>query len=175
MLETLTTLFQPWADVYAASSVLPTAIIALHLLAILAGGGIAIGADRHLLRTAPSDPSARRASAEALRETHGVVIAALVGIVASGMALATADLGTFATSLVFWGKMGTFGALLINGTVMRRTEARVLTLADTPGAADDPKAALALAAAWGALRRSAAISLAGWFTVMLLGVLVANG
>ncbi|MCE2902246.1 MAG: hypothetical protein ACK6DP_12675 [Gemmatimonas sp.] len=176
MLDTLTTLLQPWADYYAASGVLPTATIAMHLLAILGGGGIAIGTDRQVLRTTIADPQALLATADQLRGAHGVVIGSLAVIVVSGLALAAADLGTFSTQPVFWVKMAAFAGLLANGSVMRRTESRVLAMVqpvtDTPER--PPAVTPAMTTAWNTLRRGAWGSLAGWFVIMLLGVLVAN-
>lgn len=176
MLDRLIAAFEPWATLYSDSATLPTAILALHLLAILAGGGIAIAADRQLLRVTARDRASILATAKELRNTHGIVIGSLGVIVASGLALATADLGTFASSRVFWTKMAVIAGLLVNGTLMRRAEARVLVVVRDTGELPDgtPQPTLTIAAPWAALRRSAWISLVGWFTVMLLGVLVSN-
>ena len=40
MLETLTTLLLPWSELYADSAWIPTTILAVHVLALFAGGGI---------------------------------------------------------------------------------------------------------------------------------------
>jgi hypothetical protein len=172
MLETITTLFQPWADLYSASSWLPTLVIALHVVSLFAGGGIAIAADRRVLRATPGSSEAFLAVAEDLQSTHGIVIGSLVLIVASGIAMATADLGTFATSLVFWAKMACFAALMGNGVLMRRTETLLLT--NARNTIEMSVAGPEVTGPWGALRRHAWVSLLFWFAVVLLGVFVAN-
>ena len=175
MLDTLTTLFQPWSDLYADSAWIPTTILAMHVLALFAGGGIAIAADRRVLLAAPGTREAYQAAAEDLRTTHAIVIGSLVLIVATGVALATSDIGTFAVSKVFWAKMGAFTILIANGAYMRRTESRVLTAATDAGVAIDkttqwPSPHLP----WAALKRSAAVSLTAWFAVVLLGVVLSD-
>jgi hypothetical protein len=172
VLDTLTTLLQPWADLYSASAWLPTMVIATHVLALFAGGGIAIAADRRVLLARPDRSDGFVAAADELQATHGVVIRALVVMVLSGTALATADIGTFAGSVVFWTKMGAFALLIGNGVMMRSVEARLLTVAREALAL--PVAGPDVTAAWQGLRRHAWVSLAGWFVVVLLGVVVAN-
>jgi len=175
MLETLTTLFEPWSEFYAASAWIPTAVLAVHVLALFAGGGIAISADRRILLATPDTREAYKAAAEDLRTTHAIVIGSLVIMVSSGLAMATSDIGTFAVSKVFWAKMGTIGVLIANGAYMRRTESRMLTGAIEAGVVLDkttqwPGPDLP----WTALKRSAGISLTAWFTVVLLGVVLSN-
>ncbi len=175
MLETLTALFLPWSEFYAASAWIPTTVVAIHVLALFAGGGIAIAADRRVMLATPGTREAYQAAAEDLRTTHAIVIGSLGVMVLSGLALATSDVGTFAVSKVFWAKMATFTVLIANGAYMRRTESRVLSAATDAGVTIDkttqwPSPHLP----WAALKRSAAISLTAWFTVVLLGVVLAN-
>ena len=71
--------------------------------------------------------------------------------------------------------MATFTVLIGNGAYMRRTESRVLDAATEAGVAIDtttqwPSPHLP----WAVLRRSAAISLIAWFTVVLLGVVLSD-
>lgn len=177
MLETLTALAQPWADLYSASGWLPTAVIALHVLALFTGGGIAVGADRRVLLARPGSNEGFVAVAEELHSTHGIVVGTLVLMVLTGSALATADLGTFALSPVFWAKMAAFAALIGNGVLMRRTEGRLLVAAHSAAAhsaAAHAKADANVPNLWSRLRLHAGLSLAGWFVVVLLGVIVAN-
>lgn len=172
MFETITALLQPWADYYAEHTTLSTAVVAAHLLAMFVGGGLAIGADRRLLLAEPGTPEAYRAAAADLQAQHGLVIASLVGIVVSGLALATADAETYLTSRIYWAKMGTFALLLLNGLRMRRTEAQLLrAVANTT---ELSVAGPQLTLPWGALRQSAGASFALWCVVLLLGVVVAN-
>jgi hypothetical protein len=175
MLETLTALLLPWSELYAESAYLPTVILSVHVLALFAGGGIAIAADRRVLLAKPGTREAYQAAAEDLRTTHAIVIGALVLMVMSGFALATSDVGTFAVSKVFWAKMATFTVLIANGAFMRRTESRVLTAATDAGVVIDkttqwPSPHLP----WAVLKRSAGISLVSWFAVVLLGVVLSN-
>lgn len=172
MLETITALFQPWADLYGDSHVLSTSIVALHVLSMFLGGGIAIGADRRVLLAAPGTAEAHRAVAEDLRAQHAVVIGSLALIVLSGLLLAASDVGTFGVSLVFWSKMIAFTLLMGNGWLMRRTEARVVQAAKNTMEFSVVGPDLTLP--WGALRRSAWVSLSGWFITVFLGVLLTN-
>jgi hypothetical protein len=172
MLDSLITLAQPWADLYIASTALSTTVLVLHLLGLFVGGGIAIGADRRVLRAQPGTGEAYLAAGEDLKATHGVVLIALCVTVVSGIALATADVGTFAISPLFWSKMALFAALLINGSLMRRTEAMVITSARSTMefAIDGSDPALP----WSALRRFAWISLVCWMGLVVLGVVLGN-
>lgn len=172
MLESLTAFVQPWSDFYSASAWLPTVVIAVHVLTLFVGGGIALGADRRVLLAAPGSSEGFLAVAEDLRATHGIVISALVFIVVSGVALATADVGTFATSAVFWSKMGTFAALIANGVRMRSTE-RVL-LQNARDTIEMSVAGPEVTGPWGTLRTHAWVSLACWCLIVVLGVVVAN-
>lgn len=135
-----------------------TATIAVHLLAMLWSGGISVATDRRLLRADATDASQRTRLVREVAGAHGAVIAGLVAIVASGLAMAAADAETLLASPVFWTKMGAFVALLANGVAMRRAEVR---------AAGDARA-------FRRLRAHGAASLAGWATICLLGVLLVN-
>ncbi|MBI3789636.1 MAG: hypothetical protein HY275_02015, partial [Gemmatimonadetes bacterium] len=84
----------------------------------------------------------------------GLVLSAISGVV-----MFAADVETFAKSLLYWSKMGSVALLLVNGLLLQRAE-RQLTA--------DPGDAAAL----GRLRVSAGLSLALWFVVALLGVIV---
>ena len=105
MLESLSTLLLPWSELYSASAWMPTTILAIHVLALFAGGGIAISADRRVLLAQPGSREAFQAAAEDLRTTHAIVIGSIVLLVVTGVALAASDIGTFAVSKVFWMKM----------------------------------------------------------------------
>ena len=175
MLETLTTLLLPWSELYADSAWIPTTVLAVHMLALFTGGGIAIAADRRVLLSTPSTREAYQAAAEDLRTTHAIVIGSIAMMVVSGVSLAASDLGTFAVSKVFWAKMATFTVLIANGAFMRRTESRVLAAATDAGVAIDkttqwPSPHLP----WAVLKRSATVSLVSWFGIVLLGVVLSD-
>lgn len=176
MLDSLIALTQPWADLYASSTPLSTSVLVLHILGLFVGGGIALGTDRRVLRAhpgaGPDTGEAYLAAAEDLKAAHGVVLIALCLTVVSGLALATADVGTFATSPLFWSKMTLFAVLLINGTLMRRAETRVIAAARSTMelAIDGSDPALP----WEALRRFAWISSGCWMGLVVLGVILGN-
>jgi hypothetical protein len=172
MLDTLTALFQPWADLYSDSAVLSTVLVTLHVITMFVGGGIALGADRRVILSTPGTGEAYLAVAEDLKATHGIVIGSLVLIILSGVALATADLGTFAVSPVFWAKMAAFVALMANGARMRGTESRVVTAARNT--MEIAVAGPDLTLPWGSLKRSAWVSLSLWCIVVVLGVVLTN-
>src|SRR5262245_23881609 len=133
MLESLTTLVQPWADLYAASPALSTAVLAVHVLSMFIAGGMAIGADRAILRAVPGSGESARAVVADLATTHTVVIGALSVTAVSGVALFTSDVATFAVSKVYWAKMLTVCALLANGLRLQRAETAVMKpLANLP-------------------------------------------
>lgn len=172
MLETLTTLLQPWADLYGDSRVLSTALIAIHVLSMFVGGGIAVAGDRRVLLSTPGTPEAYRAVAEDVKALHGVVITSIVLIVLSGLLLAAADIGTYAVSLVYWTKMAAFGVLAINGIAIQRSESRVLTAARNT--TEFSVIGTELTFPWTSLRRGSWISLAGWLVTVFLGVVLTN-
>ena len=178
MLETLTTLLLPWSELYADSAWIPTTVLAVHMLALFTGGGIAIAADRRVLLSTPSTREAYQAAAEDLRTTHAIVIGSIAIMVVSGVSLAASDIGTFAVSKVFWAKMAMFTVLITNGAFMRRTESRVLaaaTAATAAGVAIDPTTQSASPhVPWAVLKRSAAASLVSWFGIVLLGVVLSD-
>ena len=178
MLETLTTLLLPWSELYADSAWIPTTVLAVHMLALFTGGGIAIAADRRVLLSTPSTREAYQAAAEDLRTTHAIVIGSIAIMVVSGVSLAASDIGTFAVSKVFWAKMAMFTVLIANGAFMRRTESRVLaaaTAATAAGVAIDPTTQSASPhVPWAVLKRSAAVSLVSWFGIVLLGVVLSD-
>lgn len=164
MLDLLTSWLQPWADLFAESTWLSTALITVHVMAMFLGGGVAVGADRQVI-TGHGEP----ALLGHLAGSHRWVITALVVTNLSGLALATADLATYATSWVFWAKMTTLLALLGNGVRMRQLEQRLEALVGSQPEAGPPADEVQ------ALRRSAIGSLAGWLLIVVLGVVLSNG
>lgn len=172
MLDTLTSLAQPWADLFAESAWLPTAIITLHVVAMFLGGGIAVAADRRVVQSAPDRRAAFLAAVSELAGTHTIVIGALVLTVLSGIALFAADVNTFWSSWVFWAKMGGFVLLVVNGVRMRTTEARLLQQAGETE--EEPLVGAEITMSWATLRVHAWASLSLWLLVVVLGVVVAN-
>jgi hypothetical protein len=166
---------EPWAAFYGDHAALSTAILAGHLLALFVGGGVAVAADRSVLRAAPGSAGDHRALADELHATHALVVALLGVTTATGVLMAAADVGTYAASPVYWTKMGGVALLLINGVLLRRAEAAVREGAvPAPARAGDADVA-PLAGAWGAVRAAARRSLVLWCALVLLGVLLSNG
>ncbi len=175
LIDSVSALVQPWADIYANSAIIPTALLATHMLAMFVGGGMAIGADRAILRAKPGTADAVRAVVADLSTTHSVVIGALVMTVLSGLALLTSDVPTFAVSRVFWIKMGAFAILLINGMRMQRVEKGVLQGAGGVIVQVEDTSAPFPTKQWGGIRRSAGASLVLWMAIVVLGVVLTNG
>jgi hypothetical protein len=172
MIETLTAWFQPWADLYGESKLLSTGLIALHVLSMFVGGGIAVAGDRRVLLSTPGSADAYRAVAEDIKALHSVVIGAMILIVLSGLLLAASDIGTYGVSRVYWLKMATFATLTVNGFLIQRSESRVVHAAkntmEFAAVGND------LLFPWRGLRRGAWISVGCWLLTVFLGVLLTN-
>jgi hypothetical protein len=163
ILETLVATFEPWATLYGGSTTLSVGFTGAHLGALMVGGGLAIAADRTVLRTAGSvDAPARVAIADAVADVHRPVIIALCVSAISGLAQLAADLEALAGNKVLWVKFGLLFLLFGNGLLMLRDERAVRRLS-------------ADAAPFGALRLRAWTSLVLWFLIMLAGVGLMQG
>ena len=157
-------LAEPWQSAYADSTVLPVAVLFVHLAGLLVGGGLALSADRATLRVAGGPPPERERQLAALAATHRPVNTALALSLASGVLLALADVEEFATSVAFWVKLALVLLLLANGGLMTRTEAALHASAQ---AHDDARL-------WGRLRTHALASAALWLAVVLAGTVLAS-
>ncbi len=155
---------QPWQSAYNNSAAVSTSVIFVHLGAMLFGGGVAIAADRATLRASHGDTVEKLRMLRELATTHTVVIAALVVSFASGLALAAADVKNFATSPVFWIKMGLVALLLLNGWMLRSAELGALTAADHENSLRF----------WKRLRATSLLSIALWTCVLLAGTILVN-
>ena len=160
---------QPFADFYASSKAMSAVTTTLHIGGLLAGGGLAIATDRAVLRVPRDDWRAQRTALFDLAATHRLVIGALVAMGLSGAMFLAADVKTFAVSRVYWIKMALVLVLLLNGLRLRRAETRVNRSTQEAGAD-----ALVSPPEWAVLRQSAILSLLLWFTIMTLGVVLAN-
>lgn len=155
-----------WTAVYADYGWLRTVIAFAHVGGLLAAGGLAVGADRMVLRMTRPDAGGSAKSAlrddvglKTLEGIHQIVVGGLVLVLASGVLLLCADLETFLYAKVFWLKMVLFALLLMNGVILTRQEHRV---------------ASGQVSAWKPLRLAAATSLTLWFLTTLLGVALPN-
>ena len=175
LIDSVSALVQPWADLYADNSILSTGVIAAHILAMFVGGGMAISADRAILRSKPGTADAVRAVVADLSTTHSIVIGSLAVTVLTGLSLLASDVGNFAVSRVFWVKMASFAILLINGLRMQRVEKGVMT---GLGAASIYTTEMQLpfpTKAWRGIRSAAGVSLVMWPIIVVLGVVLTNG
>ena len=166
--DALASALEPWAALYGDAPMLATAILGTHLLALFVGGGVAIAADRALLRATGAHPDDRPRVLAELGDTHPLVIRMLVVAVVTGALMAAADAGTYLASPVYWAKMTGFALLLANGVALRRAEAGAQSLGVALAERATPRATRAL-------RVAAQRSLVGWGALVLLGVLLSNG
>lgn len=174
MFETLAALAEPWATYYADHATLSTMIIALHIVAMFVGGGMALGADRAILRSPAGSADGARAVVADLATTHRVVIGALVVTVLSGTLLVTSDVATYSTSVVYWVKMGAFVMLLVNGLAMRSFERRVLQSLDGAPIHTAEMPVPFPKSQWSRVKVTAGVSFTLWITIVILGVFVSN-
>lgn len=166
MLERAVEVVAPWQTVYENSTLLSTSVIALHLTALLIGGGLAIAADRSTLRVGSSAPDDRQRQLAELGAVHRPVLAALTVLFVSGVALTAADLETYLVSPVFWVKFGFIVLLLVNGVVMTRTEGVLRR--------DSALAPTVVQSLWRRMRASAWTSIALWIATLVLGTALVN-
>src|SRR4051812_2583680 len=121
MVAWLMDLADSWSSIYSNSAAIKSAVLFAHVGGLLAGGGLAIASDRATLAAHRLGIDAVRREADRLGGIHGVVIASLVVVVASGMLLMLADLQAYLAAAAFWTKMALVAALLVNGVVLRQS------------------------------------------------------
>src|SRR4051794_10729898 len=165
LLERLSALADPWKDLYGDSKVLETLVVFLHVAPLVVGGGLALASDRATLRAGRHDWPERRRHLLELAGAHRVVLGSLALMFVSGIALFLSDVETFATSWVFWVKMGLVALLLANGLVMTRTE-RALAAVGDASASPEPE--------WRRLRTVAVASGVLWLATTHAGVALTN-
>ena len=161
IVESLAHLAEPWATAYDNSKLLMNGVMFGHVAGFLIAGGLAIAADRAVIRATAAGPDSRRVHLSEFHTVHAPVLIGLAVTFATGLLLFLADVETFATAPVFWIKMGFLALLLANGAGLRRA-ARRLDAGDAPDRD------------WQALRRSAAASTLLWLVAVLTGVMLVN-
>ena len=169
VLQQLVAAVEPWKSTYSNSKFIPAVVTSVHLVALLFGGGLAVAADRATLRVGRGGAADQATQLTELRAVHKPVLLALVALFASGVLLAAADLETFATSPVFWVKLGLVALLLINGFVLERTESRLRGLS-----AREIAPTRRIQSLWRRLRKSAVLSLVLWTATLVAGTLLVN-
>ena len=164
----LAKIVSPWNSLYADSKTVATGVTAVHILALLFGGGLALAADRTTLRALKRPVSERITQLRELRAVHRPVVIALVLLFVSGMAMALADVNTFATSAYFWVKMGLVTLLMANGFYLLVVERRLNAAVERAG----PPEPVVEPALWRHLRRASFASLTLWGLTALAGALL---
>jgi hypothetical protein len=161
--EALVRLFEPWSQLYSDSKLLPTLVVFSHIAALVFAGGLAVTLDRATLRAARGPAEFRWRQLDDLAAAHRLVLTGLALSFVTGVLLFTSDLETYFVSWIYWTKMALIVVLLANGSAMTRAESRIRS---APSAADD--------IGWKRLRRTAAVSMALWFTIAFAGVALAE-
>ncbi len=156
--ETLVSTLEPWKDLYSGSTALSVTLTFAHLGSMMVGGGLAIAADRTVLKAGkPADAKGRLAIADAVGDVHRPVVLALVVSGISGTLQLAADLEAFAVNKVMWVKIALLVILSVNGFLMLRDEKAV-------------RREQGSVKAFGALRVRAVTSVVLWLAITLAGV-----
>ena len=166
IVQQLAHFFGPWQALYSGSKIIPAVTESAHLLSMLAGGGLAIAADRTTLRLTRDNVDRRALHLEELSDIHRPVVISLVILFVTGIALAAADFETFAAAPMFWIKLGLVALLLLNGAFLTRTETRLRDVASI----DDKQSIRD----WRNWRREAVFSVFLWSATLVAGVLLVN-
>jgi hypothetical protein len=146
-----------WAHFYGQTRAVSATVTYLHLGGILLGGGLAIAADVAALRLSPETVPDWPGELDRLAAVHRWVVGGLALIFGSGVVMMLAQVGSFATSGVFWVKMGLVALLIGNGYARVRCE--IALRRGTVGR-------------WGWFRRTSIASLVLWFLILLFGTLL---
>lgn len=170
----LTTLVQPWANLYADHPTLAAVVLTLHVLSMFVGGGMAIAADRRVMLATPTTAETVRTVLGELSTTHTIVISSLAITLASGIAIFATDVTVFSVSTIYWTKMALLTLLLLNGDRLRRAERTAIRTIDATQVGPTDPAMPFPQRAWRDVRRSAVASVALWLSVVALGVVLAN-
>lgn len=166
-LQDLVRIFEPWQSAYSNSKVLPTAVTAVHLSALLFGGGLAVTTDRTMLRALRAGPAQRDQQLVEVHAAHRIVLAALALMFVSGVLMATADVKTFLTTPAFYVKLGFVTLLVLNGAALTLTETRLRRGATSAHGEDGARL-------WRRLRMTCVCSMLLWGATLVAGVTLAN-
>lgn len=166
IVQELARVFEPWNSLYANSAIVSTTVTALHIVTLVVSGGLAIAADRSTLRALRKPAAERMHQLRELRAVHRPVLVWLSLLMISGALLAAADVKTFATSIVFWVKMGIVALLLVNGALLFRAERRLAESLELGFASPERS--------WRRLGLFARVSLSLWIVITVLGVVLTN-
>lgn len=166
VLQAVATAAKPWASLYGDSTAVSSAVTFFHLSGLLFAGGLAISTDRATFRALRGTDEDRSRLLVDLGNTHSWVLAGLSVIFVSGLLLALSDVKTFGYSPVYWTKMSLVVLLLLNGSLLQRTE-RKLRAGSQLIQSTAPRQRL-----WSRLRFAAATSMVLWTAIVLAGVIL---
>jgi hypothetical protein len=166
VLQAIANAAKPWAALYSDSTAVSSAVTFFHLGGLLFAGGLAVSSDRATFRALRGSDDDRRRLLADLSNSHRWVLTGLAVIFTSGLLLALSDVKTFGPSPIYWTKMSLVALLLINGSVLQRTEQKLragslLTHTTAPGKK-----------LWSRLRFAAATSMTLWTAIVLVGVIL---
>lgn len=164
-LASVVALVQPWQALYAGHASVSTAVLFVHLSALVASAGLAVTNDRAIVRTQLDDTEGRTRRLADLSVSHRSVLAALVVSFVSGVLLFLADLEAFVIMPAFWVKMSLILLLIANASFMVRRERQLRLLVVSPV----PTSPAVNGRLWARLRRHAVASLVLWFAIVLAG------
>ena len=150
----------PWQAAYSNSTLISTSVTTVHVVSLVFGAGLAIAADRATLRSSRSAADEKLRVLHEIESTHRPVLIALALMFASGIALAAADIKTFAASPIFWVKLGLVTLLLTNGLFLERTETSLRK-------SGNPRT-------WNRLRVLATLSITLWTATIVAGTALVN-
>jgi hypothetical protein len=162
---------EPWRRLYSHSALVSTFVLFGHIGGLLAGGGLSLAADRATLRVNADDETERRRHLDELARMRWPASIALGVSILSGALLFFADVEAFATSRIFWAKMGVIALLLTNVAIMSRAES-ALREDSTRAPLESPEPVRAHL--WRRRRASAVLSVVLWFVLVLAGAALAS-
>jgi len=167
-LRALAEVLKPWQSLFSNSKVISDGVTFIHLAGLLFAGGFAIAADRATFRALRGTPQDRLTLLKEVKDVHRPVLIGLTVLFVSGILLATADVKTFGTSLVFLVKMTLVALLLVNGLALEHTESalRERSASHSGPVEDQPL--------WSKLRRTAVASIALWMSIVFAGTILVN-
>jgi hypothetical protein len=160
VLETIATAVQPWATFYSDSKVASAVVVFAHVGGMLWGGGLALSADRLVMRARSAGAEERARLLAEIEKIHTPVLVGLGISAISGVLLTASDIKTYGPSPVWWAKFVAFVLLLANGAWLQQQERRM------------QKAAGTVTTKWSPLTLASAFSMFLWFAVTLGGVLL---
>ena len=163
LLDAIAAQLEGWSTLFADQPAIAVGVLTAHVLSIFVAGGLALGADRAVLRSTHASLSSL-STLDDLASAHRLVIAALTFAILTGLLLLASDLNAFARSRVFWAKMTLLLLVLANGARMRWTERRLALSGHGPQTAARARG----------LRQAATTSALLWPAVVVLGVVLGN-